>query len=482
MANPYLQGAHAPVAREITLTDLRVTGALPESLDGRYLRNGPNPIGEVDPATYHWFTGTGMIHGIRLREGRAEWYRNRWVRGPAAAAQLGEPERPSSGDAGMDLTGPNTNVLGHAGKTLALTEGGIANMELDYELGTVGPCDFGGTISGGYTAHPKRDPATGELHAVSYSFARGNQVQYSVIGVDGRARRTVDVTVGGSTMMHDFSLTENYVVFYDLPVTFDLEKVLGPPVVTTPLPLSDQATLVAGAAIGGVTVPDPITAAAAPTPTDSGIPYSWKPGYRTRVGVMPRDGGDADVRWFDIDPCFVFHPLNAYEVDDTIVLDLARHPKAFDADDERDGAISTLERWTVKLGGGDVTQTLLDDLHQEFPRIDERFTGRRHRYGYTVGLTPGAASVNHTLVKHDLVAATSQIRDFGPATAIGEFVFEPAAPDSPEGHGYLMGLVSHLADDTTDLTILDAATLETLATVHLPVRVPTGFHGNWIPD
>lgn len=88
-----------------------------------------------------------------------------------------------------------------------MIEGGIANYELTEELDTVGVCDFAGTLTGGYAAHPHRDPETGELHAVSYNPYRGNRVQYSVIDVEGRARRTINVTVGGSPMMHDFSLT-----------------------------------------------------------------------------------------------------------------------------------------------------------------------------------------------------------------------------------------------------------------------------------
>ena len=136
-----------------------------------------------------------------------------------AAKILGEPS--PVGHFGLSVIGANTNVIGHAGKTLALIEAGVANYELTDELDTVGVCDFDGTLTGGYTAHPKRDPETGELHAVSYSMYRGNTVQYSVIGVDGRARRTVDIEVSGSPMMHDFSLTERHVVFYDLPVTFD---------------------------------------------------------------------------------------------------------------------------------------------------------------------------------------------------------------------------------------------------------------------
>jgi carotenoid cleavage oxygenase len=123
-------------------------------------------------------------------------------------------EKVPAGEFRLSGIGANTNVIGHAGKTLALIESGVANFELNDELDTVGVCDFDGTLTGGYTAHPKRDPDSGELHAVSYSMYRGNTVQYSVIGGDGRARRTVDIEVAGSPMMHDFSLTERHVVFY----------------------------------------------------------------------------------------------------------------------------------------------------------------------------------------------------------------------------------------------------------------------------
>src|SRR3984957_7010183 len=234
-ANPYLDDFLAPVSTEVTATDLAVTGHIPDFLDGRYLRNGPNPVAEVDPATYHWFSGDAMVHGVALRDGQAQWYRNRWVRTAPVCAALGEPA-PTGLDprAGMLSVGPNTNVLSHAGQTLALVEGGGANYRLNDDLDTVVTCDFDGTLAGGYTAHPHRDPATGELHAVSYSFARGHTVQYSVIDTQGRARRTVDIEVSGSPMMHDFSLTEKYVVIYDLPVTFDPGQVLPASVLRAP--------------------------------------------------------------------------------------------------------------------------------------------------------------------------------------------------------------------------------------------------------
>lgn len=90
MGNRYLEGNYAPVRHEQTITELAVTGTIPDYLDGRYLRNGPNPIAEVDPQIYHWFTGDGMVHGVRLRDGSAQWYRI------AASPPLGASVRTSA--------------------------------------------------------------------------------------------------------------------------------------------------------------------------------------------------------------------------------------------------------------------------------------------------------------------------------------------------------------------------------------------------
>jgi carotenoid cleavage dioxygenase len=466
MGNRFLEGNFAPVSREHTITELRVTGRIPEYLDGRYLRNGPNPLSEVDPETYHWFMGDGMVHGVRLRDGRAEWYRNRWVRPDVSR--------------GLKSLGANTNVIGHAGKTLALVEAGAGIYELTDELETVGRCDFDGTLPGGYTAHPKRDPETGELHAVSYFFGMGNKVQYSVIDAAGRARRTVDIEVTGSPMMHDFSLTEQHVVFYDLPVTFDAAQAVERSV---PAALRTPAKLVLSAVIGKVRIPDPLTARmTAKARPGSGMPYRWNPRYPARVGVMPREGGNSDVRWFEVEPCYVFHPLNAYDDGDSVVLEVVRHPKMFATDFQGPGeGAPTLDRWTIDLTAGKVLEERLDDRGQEFPRVDERLVGRRHRYGYSVATTPEGDVASDTILKHDMTSATAQARSFGPGNQPGEFVFVPSSPDAAEDEGVLMGFVFDAATQHSDLMILDAGTLETVAAIHLPDRVPHGFHGNWIP-
>ncbi|KAB7752744.1 MULTISPECIES: carotenoid oxygenase family protein [Mycobacteriaceae] len=479
MTNRYLEGAFAPLHDEYTLTDLSVTGTIPDYLDGRYLRNGPNPIGEIDPELYNWFLGDGMVHGIRLRDGKAEWYRNRWVRGPLTTAALGEGT--PDGHGSPFGIGANTNVLGHGGKTLALVEGGGASYELTDELDTVGACDFDGTLSGGYTAHPKRDPETGELHAVSYSFTRGNTVQYSVIGTDGRARRTVDIEVHGSPMMHDFSLTERHVIFYDLPVSFDTKTIAE---MAVPKALRLPARLLLSSVIGRVKIPDPVIARQSSfRSNDRRFPYSWNPKYPARIGVMPRDGGNADVRWFDVEPCYVFHPMNAYDSpdDNTIVLDVVRHPKMFDTDriGPNEGP-PTLDRWTIDLSAGKVLEDRVDDHPQEFPRVDERLVGKRHRYGYAPTISEGAAG-SDTLLKHDFVGGNTATRHFGAGKELGEFVFHPSSATAAEDDGVLMGFVYDAPTDRSELAILDAQTLQDVASIKLPHRVPAGFHGNWVP-
>ncbi|SDC08183.1 carotenoid oxygenase family protein [Actinokineospora iranica] len=471
MGNSYLEGNYRPVREESTLTGLSVTGAIPEHLDGRYLKIGPNPVAEVDPDTYNWFMGDGMVHGVRLRDGNAEWYRSRWVRTPALGGPKGAPGT-------LDTLGANTNVLAHAGRTLALIEAGVSGYELSDELDTLRACDFDGTLRGGYTAHPLRDPVSGELHAVSYFFGWGDKVRYTVIGADGRLRRQVDIEVGGSPMMHNFSLTEKHVVFYDLPVTFDPRLAVGPEV---PAAVRPAARLVLSAVIGRVRVPDPIAAAmGTPLRPNGPLPYRWNPGYPARVGVMPRSGGSADVRWFEIEPCYVYHPFNAYDDGDRVVLDVVRHPKTFDTNIAGPAeGLPTVERWVVDLAAGAVSSSRVDDRPQEFPRVDERVVGRRHRFGYSVAF--GADGLAGTLLKHDHGTGSAVAREFGRGRSIGEFVFHPNSADAAEDDGVLMGYVHDAAADRSDLVLLDAETLATVAAVHLPTRVPNGFHGNWAP-
>ena len=449
----FVQGPFAPVAEEVTALDLPVTGSLPTDLNGRYLRNGPNPLGLDDPGA-HWFLGAGMVHGVRLRDGRAEWYRNRWVRSRQVAESLGETWPGGPVHAGTDFAA-NTHVIAHAGRTLATVEAGALPYELTDELDTVGPCDFDGTLPGGYAAHTKLDRRTGDLHAVAY-FWGWDHVQHVVVGPDGRVSGTTDVPVADGPMMHDFALTERYVVLFDLPVTFSMAE----------------------ASAG------------------SQLPYAWNPSHQPRVGLLPRAGAVREVRWFEVDPCWVFHTLNAYDDGDRVVVDMCRYEGAYDVGDLAQQGPLTLERWTVDPAAGRVTRRGLDDRPQEFPRVDERVVSRPHRYGYsavtgevgeaTVRMdgTFSDAAFTDALLKHDLSAGTVEAHRFPRDAAVGEAVFAPSSPEAAEDDGYVMAFVHDPERGAADLVVLAAQDFggAPVARVHLPTRVPLGFHGSWIAD
>jgi carotenoid cleavage dioxygenase-like enzyme len=450
----FLQGPFAPVKDEIIAFDLPVTGQVPAALSGRYLRNGPNPLGLDDPG-YHWFAGDGMVHGVRLRDGRAEWYRNRWVRSRAVSGALGEtwPEGPVH--AGQDFAA-NTHIIGHAGRTLATVEAGALPYELTDELGTVGPCDFGGTLPGGFAAHTKLDRRTGELHAVAYFWA-WDHVQHVVISSDGKVTATTDIPVPDGTMMHDFALTEKYVVLFDLPVTFSM-----------------------AAASSGVK-----------------LPYTWNPAHQARVGLLRRDGSSADVRWLEVEPCWVFHTMNAYDDQGgRVVVDVVQYEGAYDVSRMSGKGPITLDRWIVDPAAGKVTRRQLDDRLQEFPRVDERVVSQPHRYGYSAAIGEVSRALislsgefadqafANALLKHDLAHGTAETHEFGRGATAGEAVFVPASPGASEDDGYVMAFVHNPDRGAADLVILAAQDFrgEPVAQIHLPARIPLGFHGSWIPD
>lgn len=438
----YLSGNFAPVREEVTAFDLPVSGSIPKELEGRLLRIGPNPVEAPDPARHHWFGGNGMVHGLRLRGGKAEWYRNRFVRDDDVTRVKGWPTTPGPRH-GMGSGVANTNVISHAGRTFAIVEAGGLPVELTPELETVAMTNFDGTLPGSFTAHPKRDPATGELHAMVY-YWEWDHVQHVVVGTDGRVRRTTNVPVPGKIMLHDCAITEKYVVILDLPVTFDVKVALE----------------------------------------SGGFPYLWNREYAPRVGLLPREGSAEDVRWMDAPSCYVFHPLNAWDLPDgQVVMDVVRHPRMFDRDPlgPNEGP-PCLDRWILDPAAGKVRDERIDEDGQEFPRHDERRVGRPIRYGYSAAF--GEALRMGPLYKHDLLQRTKEVHAEGPHRSFLEPVFVPRTPDAAEDDGFILAYVYDRSQDASDVVILHAQDFAAapLATIRLPQRVPYGFHGNWVPD
>jgi len=445
MLNPYLHGNYAPVLEERSDDhELPVTGVIPPELTGQLLRNGPNPsVIPADESDYHWFGGDGMIHAISLEDGRAVGYRNRWVRTRALAATLdtAPPNGPSE-----PIDGPaNTHVIRHAGTTLALVESGFPHA-LSPDLDRARIHDFDGGLASPMTAHPKLDPVSGELVFFGSDVFGPPFLRYHVVDAAGGLTRTEAIDIPRATMIHDFGVTATRVVFLDLPVVFDLDlAAMGRP-----------------------------------------LPYRWMPDAGARVGVMPRGRGNDDVRWIGIDPVYVFHVLNAYDDGDTVVMDVIRYDRAFDTGPGQAVAsdLPVLARWTINLATGRVGERRLDDVPVEFPRIDDVVAGRRHRYGYCTRLGDRADEPAQLgLVKYDLARDESTRFDPGERRAPGEPVFVRATDGRGEDEGWILCVVYDAGRDASDLIILDATAFAgpPVATVHLPARVPFGFHGSWVP-
>lgn len=436
-------GNYAPVHDELTAFDLPVQGRIPAELNGWYLRNGPN----ARTGAAHWCVGDGMVHGVRLENGRAAWYRNRWVRTESFEHPIGLYN--DDGTRNLHSSIANTHVVRHAGKTLALMEFSLP-YEISNDLETVGVYDFGGKLNDSMTAHPKICPVTGEMHF----FGTGNilepHVVYHRADADGRLTVNRPIDVPALTMMHDFALTAEHVVFLDLPLVFDLRVALAQQDVRE---LRD-------------------------------LPYRWDDDYGARLGVLRRDDPYGPVRWLDIDPCYVFHIANAYDVrsanENSVVLEVVRYPEIW-RDSSKFSADAALWRWKLNLDSGVVEESQLDDRGVEYPRVDDRLAGAAARYSVAVG--------SDALVRYDLQRGTASEQRFGGGgrgapSAPSEAVFAPAAGESDELAGWYLTYVYDPVADGTDLVVIDASDFEgePVARVRLPRRVPHGFHGNWIPD
>lgn len=438
----WMQGGFAPVADELHTTDLRITGALPAGLDGLYVRNGSNPASGPSP---HWFLADGMVHGVRLAGGKAAWYRNRFLDTPMYRDGKGML---SGGAPGGANNQSNVSVFHHAGKLLSSGEVGLPyELSID-DLSTVGPHDYGGRLSTSMTAHPKIDPATGTMHFFGYGFVPP-YLTYHVVAADGTLERSEEIAVAGPTMIHDFAITDREAVFWELPVVFDLE-----------------------------------IAVAAVTGKGGGFPFRWDEGYGGRIGVLPFGQPASAIRWVEIDPCYVFHGVNAFRDGDDVVLDVCRMPTMFK--DGGDVGSSVPHRWRVGTAGAELTFTdeVLDERSMDLPSLDRRFTGLPNRQAWYLLTGPdGDWPVEFLgLVRRDGTTGALDAYEPGPGERVNEGTFVPAGEG--EGDGWMLSYAWDRARGASDLLVLDAMDLASgpVARVHLPARVPYGFHGTWVPD
>ncbi|MEA5499499.1 carotenoid oxygenase family protein [Limnoraphis robusta Tam1] len=448
--NPYLEGNFAPVRDEITADNLKVIGELPAGLSGMFLRNGSNP--QFSPiGQYHWFDGDGMIHGVQLQNGKAS-YRNRYVRthgyniehkaGTALWSGMFEPPQQDL-PGGPSKNTANTALVWHAGKFLALWEGGNPHALTLPDINTIGAYDFDGELTCAFTAHPKVDPQTGEMRFIGYSMITPPYLHYGWVAPDGKLKQINPIELPVGVMMHDFAITENYTIFMDLPLTFRPERMQrGEP------------------------------------------PMMFERETPSRFGIVPRHGDNSQVKWFECPSCFIFHTLNAYEQGDEVVLIASRMEATtiLFMTSEENADIPLLYRWRFNLKTGEVKQEQLGDTPAEFPVINNQFTGRQNRYGYAGKIAPVEVPLFEGINKYDFEENTCEVHLFGEGRFGGEAVFAARSDDSTEDAGWLVTFVYDENEQQSELVIVDAQniTSEPVARVIIPQRVPYGFHGTWV--
>lgn len=424
--NKFLSGNWFPV-EETSSNELKISGELPKELSGLFLRNGPNPKEPINHQNYHPFFGDGMIHGLRLDDGKALWYKNKFVVSPYGF-------------------GPNTHVLKHGEKIYALVEGGSSPVIMDSEMNFLEEEPFPSSNFKRFTAHPKIDADTGDMHAICYDFGEyvndQGQVHYIAVDKAGNLKKDHIIDLPSKPMVHDCAITKNFILVFDLPVTFNLGR-------------RDKSKNSSG----------------------SDYPVIWNDEHISRVGLQNKE--TSEIIWIEVNPGFLFHIVNSFEdVEGKVILDFCRYDRLFDFNNPLPmGNKPYLTRWILDPKTKKCTEEFLDDRPMEFSRVHPDLDGKEHQFGYL--LNDGKLN---NYFKFDFSLNKVEVHNFGEFKQAAEPVFIPRENAKFEDDGFVVGFVYDKIEDSSEFVVIDAQNFskEPLARISLPQRVPFGFHGSWI--
>jgi len=462
--NPYLEGPYMPTFDEVEINDLEVIGEIPEDLDGVYLRNGPNPK-HKPLGRHHWFDGDGMIHAAIFKNGKVS-YRNRWVRttglamedeaGKALWPGLMDPratDLPIAWGAGHWLKDvSNTDVVPFNGKAITLFyQCGDAYFVDPLTLETEGKVDLEGLKLRQVSAHSKTDERTGEFLFFDYD-VKPPYMTYGVLAPDGSLKHFTPIDLPGARLPHDMAITENYTILHDLPLFWDPELL------------------------------------------QRGIhKVTFFPELPSRFGVLPRYGDGKDIKWFETDPCYIYHVVNAWEEGDEVVMVACRHMEPEPTFSSRDSELSrmlawlrmnaTLRRWRFNMKTGTAKEEVIDDYNSEFPMVNGWYTGRKTRYSYNVTFADTPTLWFNGIVKYDLETGASQKHFFPEGWVGSESPFAPRVGATDEDDGYVVSFVSNAEKPEAEIQVFDAKDIARgpIARALVPARIPAGFHSCWVP-
>lgn len=442
-----------------------IEGAIPVTLRGTLFRNGSGRNELTGQWFPHWFDGDGMISAIRFDD-RGVHYRNRYVatrnyRDETAAGRIvhrGFGKMRSGGILANAFRQPanvsNTSVAMDGDRLLSLWEGGPPHVLDPTTLETRGVDDFGGRAKA-FSAHPKRDPDSGELFNFGIDYgARCTLTPYRL--ANGALTRLPPVTLPYAVMNHDFVLTKNYLVFC-----------IGP-ILSRPL-----AFLLGFKSFGGA--------------------LQWDGKRPTLILLIPRDG-TGKPRIIETGAFFQFHFANGYEEDGGLVLDLARYPDyrtigrvlgEYWKSEWPSQGMARFTRMHIDLSTGRIEHRTFDTGNSnEFPSINPGCVGKRYRYAY-IACNSGDRQhgLQQQIAKIDFATGAVARHDFGPDGYVGEPFFIALPTGTAEDDGVIVTLVFDATRKSSDIVGLDPrdVTGKPLFVARLKHHVPFSLHGTFTP-
>jgi len=472
---PSFTGFNTPSRVEADIMDLPCEGTIPPELNGAFYRVQPDPQFPPRLGDDIAFNGDGMITRFHIHDGKCD-FKQRWAKtdkwmleNEAGKALFGAYRNPLTDDdsvKGRIRSTANTNAWIFAGKLWAMKEDSPSLLMDPVTLETFGFEKFGGKMTGEtFTAHPKIDPKTRNMVAIGYA-AGGlctDDVTYYEINPQGELIREIWFKAPYYCMMHDFGITEDYLVLHIVPSIGSWERL------------------------------------------EKGLPhFGFDTTMPVYLGIIPRRDGVTDmvIRWFKRDNCFASHVLNAWQ-DGTKIHFLVPEaknnmfpffPDVHGAEFNPIQAMPRLSDWTVDMASNGQEFDSISQLTEtasEFPRIDDRFTGMKTRYGWGLeidmsrpveikGGSAGGFLMNCLFLK-DLETGAEQHWWCGPTSSLQEPCFVPRSNEAPEGDGWIIQVCNRLAEHRSDLLIFEALAIENgpIATINTPIRLRFGLHGNW---
>lgn len=442
----------------------RIEGTIPTDLNGTLYRVGPGKHDVGGHDYHHWFDGDGMVSAFRIGDGQVA-FKNRYVKTESylEEQQAGKPLYMNFGTpypGGLlramrqgNKNPANTNILVHGDKLLAFWEGGRPVALDPTSLATLGEEDFDGVLANGtmFSAHPHRDPYTGDFYNISTSLGRYPQVKVWRVSPNGRCEKIAAVGIKKPFILHDFGVSQSKIVILAGPYYLELKRMLG-------------------ATLGVRAMADC---------------FEWHDGEPMRIFVIDKSGQDP-VRTYEIAPGMMVHAANAYDDGSDVVVDACLFPDGSPFEDIKnafrgvmnDNAPSALWRLRFRPDGSTSSEQVCD-FSFEFPRIDERLSTLPHRYCYGLEFERGNFGSSR-FVKIDTATGKSKTHEFGSGCLAGEPVFVPRPGSRNEDDGWVLCMVYDSNDDHTFLGIVDAQGVGGADTrVHLPFRIPLSFHGSF---